>query len=52
MNLVNDQWIPIIRASGATETIAPWQVVEGIESDPIIDFDGLRPDFQNAYSVR
>ncbi len=46
MNLIIDPWIPIIRANGVREKIAPWQIAES--ENPIIEIDAPRPDFQGA----
>lgn len=46
MNLINDPWIPIIRADGTQEQITPWQIAE--TDNPVIDIAAPRPDFQGA----
>ena len=46
MNLINDDWLPVIRASGKKDKIAPWQIVE--MDDPVIELNAPRPDFQGA----
>ena len=46
MNLINDPWIPIHRASGRQERIAPWQITE--TNDPILSLAAPRPDFNGA----
>ena len=46
MNLISDAWLPVIRASGKKDKIAPWQISEC--DDPIIELDAPRPDFQGA----
>jgi len=46
MNLINDAWLPVIRASGKKEPIAPWQIAE--RNDPVIELNAPRPDFQGA----
>jgi hypothetical protein len=33
MNLINDAWLPVIRASGEKDKIAPWQIAE--RNDPL-----------------
>lgn len=48
MNLINDPWIPVRRADGSRETIAPWQLTEGIISNPIVAVASPRPDFDGA----
>jgi len=46
MNLITDNWLPVIRASGKLEKVAPWQIAE--KDDPIIELNAPRPDFQGA----
>lgn len=46
MNLINDPWIPIVRADGTKERIAPWQIAE--KENPAIEIQASRPDFQGA----
>ena len=46
MNLISDAWLPVIRASGKKDKIAPWQVAE--RNDPVIELNAPRPDFQGA----
>lgn len=46
MNLINDAWIPIIRADGQRERIAPWQIAE--RENPVLELMAPRPDFQGA----
>ena len=46
MNLVCDAWLPVIWASGKKDKIAPWQIAE--TTDPVMDLDAPRPDFQGA----
>jgi len=43
MNLIHEQWIPVIR-NGRQEKIAPWQISE----PDISDITGPRPDFKGA----
>lgn len=47
-NLMREPWIPIQRHSGQTEWIAPWQITDGIDSDPIVKIAAPRPDFSAA----
>src|SRR5665648_694737 len=47
-NLVNEKWIPVRRADGKREIIAPWQVTDDISSNPIVSLDANRPDFNGA----
>lgn len=46
MDLINDPWIPIRRASGRREHIAPWQLTE--TDDPVLALAAPRPDFNGA----
>lgn len=46
MNLIRDEWLPVIRASGKKDKIAPWQIAE--MDDPVIELHAPRPDFQGA----
>ncbi len=46
MNLINDAWLPVIRASGEKDKIAPWQIAE--RNDPVMELNAPRPDFQGA----
>jgi CRISPR system Cascade subunit CasA len=46
MNLINDPWIPAIRADGSQCLIAPWQIAE--TENPIVELAAPRPDFQGA----
>ncbi len=46
MNLINDTWIPGIRADGSRCKIAPWQIAEN--DNPVIELDAPRADFQGA----
>ena len=48
MNLIFDPWIPVRRADGIRETIAPWQLTEGIADNPIVAVAAPRPDFDGA----
>ena len=47
-NLVRMRWLPIRRRSGMLERIAPWQVTERIDEDPVTAFAWPRPDFDGA----
>jgi len=50
MNLINDRWIPIRRADGSKDKIAPWEITENIhdEKKKIIAVASPRPDFDGA----
>ena len=45
-NLLLDAWIPIQRASGKQERIAPWQLTES--ADSIVQLNAPRPDLNGA----
>ncbi len=49
-NLITTPWLPIHRASGARAVIAPHEVTEGFEADPVLALDFGRPDFDGAVS--
>jgi len=46
LNLITDPWIPVLRASGKVENIAPWQITES--QDLIIRLASPRHDFDGA----
>lgn len=48
MNLISDPWIPIRRRSGVRELIAPWQLTERHDDDPIVALSSPRADFDGA----
>lgn len=48
MNLVNDPWIPVRRLGGSRELIAPWQLTERHEDDPVVSLGSPRADFDGA----
>lgn len=45
-NLLSSRWIPVRRADGSTENIAPWQIAE--TENPAISLAAPRPDFNGA----
>ncbi len=45
-NLIEENWIPVLRASGKKESIAPYRITE--THDPIIKIAAPRPDFNGA----
>jgi len=47
-NLIEKRWIPIRRKSGREEQIAPWEITDFHESDPVISLNAPRPDFNGA----
>jgi CRISPR system Cascade subunit CasA len=48
VNLLEERWIPVRRASGRSERIAPHEITDQIDSDPAIALDAPRPDFNGA----
>lgn len=48
MNLLKEHWIPVRRASGERLWIAPHQITDCVEHDPIVALDAVRPDFNGA----
>ena len=46
MNLIKDQWIPVIRADGSQCNIAPWEI--GAGENPVVEIMAPRPDFRGA----
>ncbi len=48
MNLLHSPWIPVRRASGRRERVAPWQLTENLRRDPIHHLAAPRPDFDGA----
>ncbi len=50
MNLISEQWIPVRRANGNPDKIAPCQITEGIDDSKrrIVAVVSPRPDFDGA----
>ncbi|MEO0250403.1 MAG: type I-E CRISPR-associated protein Cse1/CasA, partial [candidate division WOR-3 bacterium] len=48
MNLIEDAWIPVRRANGKIFRIAPWQITDKYQEDPIESLAAPRPDFNGA----
>lgn len=46
-NLIVDKWVPV-RRKNRREWIAPWQLTEDHDTDPIVALDAPRADFQGA----
>ena len=46
MNLIKDKWLPVVRASGNEDLIAPLQIIE--KDNPVLELKAPRPDFQGA----
>ncbi len=45
-NLLTTPWLPVRRADGAHDTVAPWQIAE--TDNPVIALEARRPDFNGA----
>lgn len=48
MNLIENEWIPVLRRSGNTVRIAPWQLTDSFAGDPFVQIAAPRPDFNGA----
>lgn len=48
MNLISDPWIPVRRADGSRQHIAPWQLTGDIANNPVLAVASPRPDFDGA----
>ena len=48
MNLIKDRWIPVSRQNGEEEKIAPWELTDNFEHNPIVALAAPRPDFQGG----
>ncbi|MBT9549143.1 MAG: type I-E CRISPR-associated protein Cse1/CasA [Candidatus Sericytochromatia bacterium] len=48
LNLISDAWIPVLRADGTVDEIAPWQITESYLENPIVKLNDIRPDFNGA----
>jgi len=47
-NLIDARWIPVILRDGTTTKIAPWEVTDKFEENPVVSLDAPRPDFNGA----
>jgi len=47
-NLIDEKWIPVTRRDGSQVTIAPWEVTDRFQENPIISLSAPRPDFDGA----
>jgi len=47
-NLIREKWIPIRRKDGSRERIAPWEISSGYRTNPVVELDAPRPDFNGA----
>lgn len=48
MNLIFERWLPVRRADGSRQHIAPWELTDGIGDNPIQAIASPRPDFDGA----
>jgi len=47
-HLLHDSWIPVVRKNGDSDIIAPHQITSDYDSNPVIDLNASRPDFNGA----
>ena len=47
-NLITNNWIPLKRASGTIEFVAPWRITEYHDKDPFVSPAYPRPEFNGA----
>jgi CRISPR system Cascade subunit CasA len=48
INLLDEHWLPIRRANGSKDHIAPWQLTADHDHNPVVALDAPRPDFNGA----
>jgi len=48
INLILGNWLPVCRASGVQEIVAPWQITDRHDTDPIVGLAAPRADFNGA----
>jgi len=48
MNLLRDEWLPVIKQDGSRDTISIKQITQAYEENPIVELDAPRPDFRNG----
>ena len=48
LNLLSSPWLIGIRRNGEREAISPWQITEGMQTNPIVDLDAPRPSMRSA----
>lgn len=44
-NLLEIEWVPVLHKQGQFRKIAPWQITEQHDENPIVALDAPRPDF-------
>lgn len=47
-NLIEKQWIPVLRRDGSTDMIAPNEVTGRFSENPVVSLNAPRPDFNGA----
>lgn len=47
-NLIEKQWIPVLRRDGTKAMIAPWEVTKDFAVNPVVSLNAPRPDFNGA----
>lgn len=48
LNLIRDPWIQVDRRSGEQLSVAPWQITDDLDTDPVARLASPRPDFDGA----
>jgi len=46
--LINEKWIWVKRQDGKKEKIAPWEITDELDSNPVISLAASRPDFNGS----
>jgi CRISPR system Cascade subunit CasA len=47
-NLIHEKWIWVKRQDGKRELIAPWEITDNLDSNPVISLDAARADFNGS----
>ncbi|MDK2892831.1 MAG: system Cascade subunit CasA [Methanohalophilus sp.] len=47
-NLIHEKWIWVNRQDGKREKIAPWEITDKLDSNPVISLAAPRPDFNGS----
>lgn len=47
-NLIEKQWIPVLRRDGTPDWIAPYEVTKNFADNPVVSLNAPRPDFNGA----
>ena len=48
INLLDERWLPVRRANGDKDHIAPCQLTADYGQNPVVALDAPRPDFNGA----